>query len=222
MTTERFRIDVQGRPVSAVWDEAPGASAVLALAPGAGAPLNSPFLEGFATAARDLGLAVLRCNFPYQERLPRLPDALPTLLATWHAASAVARERSGDRAVAVGGKSLGGRIASMAVAAGMPADALVFLGYPLHPPGDVTKIRDAHLDAIRVPMLFLQGTRDPFARPDLLRAVIDRLGDRATLVEIPGGDHSFHRAGTPRDATAEGAALAPTVASFLLPLRRAA
>ena len=136
--------------------------------------------------------------------------------------SAVARERAGDRAVAVGGKSLGGRIASMAVAAGMPADALVFLGYPLHPPGDVTKIRDAHLDAIRVPMLFLQGTRDPFARPDLLRAVIDRLGDRATLVEIPGGDHSFHRAGTPRDATAEGVALAPTVASFLLPLRRAA
>ena len=109
MTTERFRIDVEGRPVSAAWDEAPGASAVLALAPGAGAPLDSPFLEGFATAARDLGIAVLRCNFPYQERLPRPPDALPTLLATWHAASAVARERAGDRAVAVGGKSQIGR-----------------------------------------------------------------------------------------------------------------
>ena len=222
MATERFAIDVGGRAVSAAWDEAPGASAVLALAPGAGAPLDSPFLEGFTFAARDRGLAVLRFDFPYQERLPRPPDPLPVLLATWHAAAEVARSRAAGRPLAVGGKSLGGRIASMAVAAGMRADALVFLGYPLHPPGRVDALRDAHLDAIRVPMLFLQGTRDPFARSDLLHAVVDRLGARATLVEIEGGDHSFHRTGTRRDPVGEGASLAPSVSSFLDRVRRAA
>ena len=210
--------------VSAVWDGAPGASAILALAPGAGAPLDSPFLAGFATALAACGVEVLRANFPYQEAAGRRPpDREPVLRATWRALFSAALARAGGRPVVAAGKSLGGRIASLAAADGEIApDALVFLGYPLHPPGRADRIRDVHLARITCPMLWLQGTRDPFARPDLLHAVVARLAPRATLVEIEGGDHSFHRPRTPRDPAADGAALAPLVAPFLERLRRSA
>jgi predicted alpha/beta-hydrolase family hydrolase len=105
--------------------------------------------------------------------------------------AAHARAALGASRLVLGGKSMGGRIASQAVAAGLPADALVFLGYPLHPPGRFDTLRDRHLPAIIAPMLFVQGTRDAFARPDLLAAVLGGLGDRATLHSIEDGDHSF-------------------------------
>lgn len=225
----RFRIEVrlptgpggQRVHVSAVWDEAPGASTILALAPGAGAPLDSPFMSGFAAAMSAAGVAVLRFNFPYQEGPRRPPDKEPLLRAAWVAAFEVARERAGGRRVLAGGKSLGGRMASLATAAGdISPSGLVFLGYPLHPPGRTDRLRDAHLGSIGCPMLFVQGTRDPFARPDLLHAVIDRIGERATLVEIPDGDHSFHRRGTPKDPVGEGASLAPHVLPFVSLLSR--
>ena len=111
---------------------------------------------------------------------------------------------------------MGGRIGSMAAAEGMPVAGLVFLAYPLHPPGRPEKIRDAHLYELRCPMLFLQGTRDPFAQPPLLEAVLARLGSRARLVSIEGGDHSFHRAGGSRDGRTIGASLAPAAADFVL------
>lgn len=223
---ERFHIEVllpDGRraEVSAVWDEAPGASAVLALAPGAGAPLESPFLSGFASAMSAAGVEVLRFNFPYQEGSRRPPDREPVLRSTWVAAFDVARQRAAGRPVVAGGKSLGGRMASLAVAGGDVAPSgLVFLGYPLHPPGRTEKLRDAHLDRIGCPMLFVQGTRDPFAHPELLHGVVGRLGERATLVEIPDGDHSFHRRGTPKDPSGEGASLASHVLPFVSRLRR--
>jgi predicted alpha/beta-hydrolase family hydrolase len=110
---------------------------------------------------------------------------------------------------------MGGRIASMAAAEGMAAAGLVFLGYPLHPSGRPEKIRDAHLDDVPVPMLFLQGSRDAFARPELLAAVIARLGPRAEYVEISGGDHSFRVPGGPRDGAAIGASLAEPAAAFI-------
>jgi hypothetical protein len=91
----------------------------------------------------------------------------------------------------------------------------VFLGYPLHPPGRPEKIRDAHLDAVAAPMLFVQGTRDAFATPELLRAVIARLGARAEYAPVEGGDHSFRVPGGQRDATAIGAALAAPAAAFI-------
>jgi predicted alpha/beta-hydrolase family hydrolase len=105
---------------------------------------------------------------------------------------------------------MGGRIASQAVAQGLPADGLVFLGYPLHPPGRFDTLRDRHLPAITAPMLFVQGTRDAFARADLMAPVLGGLGDRATLHSIEGGDHSFavpRRTGrTPAQIEAEVAA----------------
>jgi predicted alpha/beta-hydrolase family hydrolase len=103
----------------------------------------------------------------------------------------------------------------MCVADGMPAAGLVFLGYPLHAPGTPDKLRAEHLERIEVPMLFIQGTRDPFARPDLLARVLKRLGDRATLEPVEGGDHSFRIRGVKADDREIGAALAGTAAPFV-------
>ena len=161
-----------------------------------------------------LGLAVARFDFPYMHAGRKAPDPAPALVETWRLARAAVAERTGLPLVA-GGKSLGGRIASMAVAEGMPADALVFLGYPLHPPGRPEKLRRDHLAQVAVPMLFLQGSRDAFAQPDLLSETVAGLGERARLVEVEGGDHSFRVPGGPRDGGAIGAGLAPAVAGFV-------
>jgi uncharacterized protein len=192
-----------------------GAGAVLALGHGAGSGMRSPFMTGFAEAAGELGVATLRFDFPYMHAGRRAPDAATVLVDAWRRAFATAVELAAGRPVLAGGKSLGGRIASMAVAEGMPAAGLVFLGYPLHPPGQPEKLRDAHLDAIAVPMLFLGGTRDAFARPDLLAAVLARLGPRARYVPVQDGDHSYRVPGGERDPVAIGAGLAAPAAEFV-------
>jgi predicted alpha/beta-hydrolase family hydrolase len=199
-----------------VWIEPPDAFAVLVLAHGAGGTgMRSPFMTGFAEAIGERGVATLRFDFPYMQAGRRAPDRAPVLLEAWREAFAEAVARAGGLPVLAGGKSMGGRIASMAVAEGMPAAGLVFLGYPLHPPGRPDRIRDAHLDAVAVPMLFMQGTRDTFAQPDLLAAVLARLGPRAEYLPVEGGDHSFRVAGGPRDAAAIGAGLAEPAAAFV-------
>jgi uncharacterized protein len=198
-----------------MWIDPPDADAVLVLGHGAGSGMRSPFMAGFAEAIGRLGVATLRFDFPYMQAGRRAPDRAPVLVEAWREAFASARERAGTRPVFAGGKSMGGRIASMAVAEGMPAAGLVFLGYPLHPSGRPDKIRDAHLDAVPAPMLFLQGTRDAFARPDLLAGVIARLGPRAGLVAVEGGDHSFRVPGGPRDPAAVAASLAEPAAAFI-------
>jgi hypothetical protein len=198
-----------------MWIDPPESDAVLVLAHGAGSGMRSPFMAGFADAIAALGVATLRFEFGYMQAGRRAPDRPPVLVAAWHQAFAAAVDRARGRPVFAGGKSMGGRIASMAAAEGMPAAGLVFLGYPLHPPGRPEKIRDAHLDAVAAPMLFLQGTRDTFARPDLLRAVVARLGARAELVAVEGGDHSFRVSGGPRDAAVDAASLAEPAAAFM-------
>jgi predicted alpha/beta-hydrolase family hydrolase len=106
-------------------------------------------------------------------------------------------------------------MASMAVAEGMPAAGLVYLGYPLHPPGKPEKLRDEHLYGLTLPMLFLQGTRDPFATPELLAAVVARIGPTASLEWRDGGGHTFEVAGTKRSPEEVGASLAGPVAAFI-------
>jgi predicted alpha/beta-hydrolase family hydrolase len=113
------------------------------------------------------------------------------------------------------GKSFGGRMASMAVAEGMPAAGLVYLGYPLHAPGKPEKLRDEHLYGVTTPMLFLQGTRDTFATADILTDVVSRIGPSAVLQWVEGGDHSFAVAGMKRQAQDIGASLAAPVADFI-------
>ena len=195
--------------------EPKGAAATLVVAHGAGAGMDHPFLVGFCQAMGEAGIATLRFNFLYVQRGRRSPDPERVLRETWLAAFEDASVRAGGAPVLAGGKSLGGRIASMCVADGMPAAGLVFLGYPLHPPGKTDRLRAEHLARIEVPMLFLQGTRDPFARPDLLEGVLAGLGDRATLVPVEGGDHSFRVRGEKADDRDIGAALAGEAAPFV-------
>ena len=198
-----------------LFSPAEDARAIAVLAHGAGAGMRSAFMEGIAAALPPLGIAVLRFDFPYMAAGRKAPDRPPVLLETWHQAHELGAAKAPGLPLVAGGRSMGGRIASMAVAEGMPADGLVFFSYPLHPPGKPEKLRDAHLYEVTIPMLFIQGTRDPFARPDLLAAVLDRLGDRAQLLSIEGGDHSLRAPGGPRDGAGIAARLAPAVAAFI-------
>ncbi len=164
---------------------------VIVLGHGAGGNRRTPQLVRFAESLAASGRRVLLYDFPYTDRGRRAPDPPDVLEATTRAVGDFARASLGAARLVHGGRSMGGRIASQAVAAGAPADGLVFLGYPLHPPGKPGQLRDRHLPRIDVPMLFVQGTRDTFARPDLLDAVLGRLGGKATLHRVEGGDHSL-------------------------------
>jgi predicted alpha/beta-hydrolase family hydrolase len=189
-------------------------STVVVLGHGAGGNRHTPMLVALASALERSGRAALLYNFPYAERRLRRPDPPSVLEAAAREAAAAGAAGSGARRVVHGGRSMGGRIASQVVAAGEPAAGLVFLGYPLHPPGQPDKRRDAHLPRIEAPMLFVQGTRDAFARPELLEALLGRLGARAERHDVAAADHSFgvlKRSGrTPADVEAEvlGAVLA--------------
>ncbi|CAN5731862.1 alpha/beta hydrolase [soil metagenome] len=212
---ERLTIDVPGKgEVSAAYLRLADASASIALFHGAGAGMDHPFMSGFARAIAGEGVASMRCNFPYMEAGKRSPDRQSVAVATVHAAFEVAAERANDgEPVWVGGKSFGGRMASIAVAEGLPAAGLVFLGYPLHPPGKPDRVRDEHLYGIEGPMLFLQGTKDPFATPSVLAPVLAKLS-RATLHAVEGGGHSLERSRV-QDPGEVAASLAPLVAAFM-------
>jgi predicted alpha/beta-hydrolase family hydrolase len=214
VTSRKLSIVTPKGKVSAL-REGPEGRPLLVLAHGAGGDMNTAFLGGFAQGLSAAGVSCLRFNFLYSEAGRRGPDPEGTLRVAWEAAF----ERAGatGNPVWVGGKSMGGRIASMMVADGeLDAAGLVFVGYPLHPPGKPERIRDAHLGSIEVPMLFLQGTADSFARWDLLEGVTGRLGDRATLHPIQGGDHSFRVRGQPKDDAGTGSALGEAAARFIL------
>ncbi|MEX2275923.1 MAG: alpha/beta family hydrolase [Actinomycetota bacterium] len=213
---QRIQIETERGGVTGALAVPRGATAMLVIAHGAGGTLDAPFLVGLTRAMNTERIATLRFNFLYSEAGRRAPDPELRLREAWRGAFAVARKRAKERPVFVGGKSLGGRIASMCVADGeLDATGLVFLGYPLHPPGKPEKIRDAHLYDVKAPMLFLQGTSDPFAKPDRLRPVIAKLKKRATLVPIEGGDHSFRVKGAKRDDREIGASLAPDTVAFI-------
>jgi predicted alpha/beta-hydrolase family hydrolase len=168
--------------------ETRGGAAVV-LAPGAGSALDNPLLVAVAEALAARGHTVLRFNFLYRERGSGRPDPTTTLVETYRAAADTLRDPA--RKLVLGGRSMGGRMASMLAADGYACDGLVFLGYPLHPAGKPGQLRDAHLPKVRAPMLFVQGTRDALCDLHLLRPVLARCGDRATLHEVAGGDHGF-------------------------------
>src|SRR5437773_8816112 len=164
------------------------------LAHGAGAGMRHPFLESISQRLAEQGIATLRYQFPYMERRSRRPDPPAVAAATVRAAVAEAARIAPDLPLVAGGKSFGGRMTSTAQAEEpLPGvRGLVFLGFPLHPPGRPDDKRAEHLARVQIPMLFLQGDRDEFADLTLLRPVIKRLGGRATLHLVEGGDHSFH------------------------------
>jgi uncharacterized protein len=213
---ETLQMDTVKGIVSAKYARPRSPFATIVVAHGAGAGMDHPFLVGFARACLEEGIATMRFNFPYIERGSRSPDTEAVLRDTWRAAFEAAWKRRKKEPVWASGKSLGGRLASMCAAdAEIRPAGLVFLGYPLHPPGKPERIRDEHLFRIEAPMLFLQGASDPFASPELLRRVVEKLGARATLVPFEGGGHSFEVRGRKRDPREVGASLAPHAAAFI-------
>lgn len=187
---ERLSITVApNKAVSAVRHVGPGhAPWLVVYAPGAGSSLDDPFGAYLAERLADAGLASVRFQFPYMERGERRPDPEPVLLAAWRAVVDAVRVPGGR--LAVGGRSMGGRMASMAVARGMAVDALVLFAYPLHPPGDAGNLRVGHLADIRVPTLFASGTRDAFGAPEELRQAAARV-PQATLHLMEAADHGY-------------------------------
>jgi hypothetical protein len=166
------------------------AGITLILAHGAGAPQTSPFMLRFAAALASRGTQTITFNFPYMEARRRIPDPSAKLEACYRAVIVKCHEMSRDGVVVVGGKSMGGRIATqIATGDSHELSGIVVLGYPLHPPGRSRPLRDKHLRGIRIPMLFVQGSRDSFGRPDELRPILDGLP--ACLRVVEGGDHSF-------------------------------
>jgi len=169
--------------------------ATFILAHGAGAGQQSAFITGFAQGLSDRGIDVLTFNFLYTEQHRRIPDRTEKLDACYRAAVIAARRHFARPAVFIGGKSMGGRIATH-LAAGDDAEKLgirgvVALGYPLHPPGKPQQLRAAHLPRIRVPMLIVQGERDPFGTPAELQPVLDAIAEDVTLHVVENGDHSL-------------------------------
>ena len=177
-------------------DDAPTTPrAALVLGHGAGAGQRSTFMVDFARGLSALGIDVITFNFLYTEQGRRIPDRAPALESCYRAVidRVRAEVESAQQSLFIGGKSMGGRIASQVAAAdaALPIAGLVLLGYPLHPPGKPDQRRDKHLPAIARPMLFLQGTRDAFGTPAELAPLVDALQPPPALHVVAQGDHSF-------------------------------
>jgi predicted alpha/beta-hydrolase family hydrolase len=211
---EQIAIETSRGSVSGEWSW-DGDDRAVVIAHGAGNDMHSPLLVAFTAGLVEGRVGSLRFNFPYKEQGRKAPDPEPVLRDALTAAFRAATDRAKGRPVLVGGKSLGGRLASLLVSDGLPAAGLVFIGYPLHPPGKPERLRDEHLARIDVPMLFLQGTADPFARWDLVEKVVKRIGPLATLHPVEGGDHSFRVRGARKSDEEIGRDLARPALEFI-------
>jgi len=180
-------------PVSAVLVRPDDATLLYVLGHGAGAGMRHAFMERVTTELGERGIATFRYQFPYMEAGRRPPDPPRVLEETVRAAIAAAHEQAPDLPLIAGGKSMGGRISSHVAADNPPPElkGLVFLGYPLHPAKQPAVKRAEHLSRIRIPMLFLQGTRDDLADLTLLTPIVEQLGPSATVHIVEGGNHSF-------------------------------
>ncbi len=160
---------------------------------GAGGHLGDRAMLKAAQALQSAGLSVVRFNFLYKERNAARPDPMPKLMDTVAAVTEYARKELGRTGpIFIGGRSMGGRAASMLAAEGYECDGLILLAYPLHPPGQQEKLRDAHLPKISAPVLCFNGTRDDFCEPELMTRVLTTVRITWTMHWLDGADHSFH------------------------------
>jgi uncharacterized protein len=191
--SEALSIPTARGDVQALLSMPAGAEWLYVFAHGAGAGMRHAFMQAAAAALNDLGIATLRYEYPYMSAGSRRPDRAPVLESDTRAVVTYAAERWPDLRMAAGGKSMGGRMTSRAQSdAPLPrTEALVFFGFPLHPPKKPAIDRAEHLGAVQLPMLFLQGTRDDLADLALMRGVTTDLGSRATLHVVEGADHGF-------------------------------
>ena len=186
MSRTHLNLQVQ-RPQS--WDN----RTAIILAHGAGQGMDSPFMTYFHDELAKCGFLSVKFDFEYMETGRRLPDPQPKLQARYRSVVDQVLTTYSPNPLIIGGKSMGGRVASCIAGDTPGVGGLVFLGYPLHPPGKTDQLRDQHLYTLKMPMLFISGTRDPFAEHDLLERVIAKIGSSASLVWMQGGDHSLKR-----------------------------
>jgi uncharacterized protein len=194
-TRGEWRVAVGNEETSAVFEPATdGASTdiVFVCAHGAGGNINDRSVVSTANAMRSRGFGVVRFNFLYKEKKSGRPDPMPRLKDCYAAVVARARAELSPATLVIGGRSMGGRAASMLAADGFDCDGLLLLAYPLHPPGKPDQLRDAHLPAIKIPVVCFNGTRDPFCTPSLMDEVVKRLGTNWEMHWLDGADHSFH------------------------------
>jgi predicted alpha/beta-hydrolase family hydrolase len=189
-----WRVRVGDEETRAIFEPAmtPEPSAVFVCAHGAGGNMSDRGMLQVASLFRDRRLDVARFNFLYKEKHSGRPDAMPLLKECMASVVARVREELRPRRLIIGGRSMGGRAASMLAAEGFPCDGLLLLAYPLHPAGKPEQLRDAHLPAIAVPVLCVNGTRDALCRRDLMQSVLERVGPNFQMHWLEGADHSFH------------------------------
>jgi len=189
-TSWKVRVE-GGAEVSALHEQATSGEtlATFVCAHGAGGNMHDRGMQAVAKTLRGHGLDVVRFNFPYSERKSGRPDPMPLLRAS---IEAVMSEVEHNGRLLIGGRSMGGRAASMLAADQIQCDGLLLLAYPLHPAGKPDQLRDAHLPRIAMPAICFNGTRDTLCRRDLMEAVLPRLGSNFRMHWLEGADHSFH------------------------------
>ena len=194
MTSTEWTIPVGNETTSAIYDAAPNGdtSTVFVCAHGAGGNMADKSMIAVTRALAARGLSTVRFNFLYKEKRSSRPDPMPKLKDTTTAVVERARAELEPRTLIIGGRSMGGRAASMLAADGFDCSGLLLLAYPLHPPGNPDQLRDAHLPSIRVPVLCVNGTRDPFCTPELMKRVLERVTTPWEMLWLDGADHSFH------------------------------
>jgi predicted alpha/beta-hydrolase family hydrolase len=189
-----WRVRVGADETSAIVDRATtgNASAVFVCAHGAGGNMADRGMQQTAEVMRSRGMDVVRFNFLYKEKRSGRPDPMPRLEETVAAVVARVRDELAPRRLIIGGRSMGGRAGSMLAAKGFECDGLLLLAYPLHPAGKPEQLRDAHLPAIRMPVLCINGTRDTLCTRELMERVLERVGANWQMHWVEGADHSFH------------------------------
>lgn len=189
-----WRVAVGGEETSALFEPAESAEQgiVFVCAHGAGGNMDDRAMQQTAKVLRSRGFGVVRFNFLYKEKGSGRPDPMPRLKECFTAVVARARDELKPETLIIGGRSMGGRAASMLAADGFECDGLFLLAYPLHPPGRPDQLRDAHLPAIKVPVICFSGTRDPFCTPSLMEEVLKRLKTKWVMRWVEAADHSFH------------------------------
>jgi predicted alpha/beta-hydrolase family hydrolase len=189
-----WSVGVDGEETSAIFQRAstPAPRAVFVFAHGAGGHMEHPTVSRVAALLLARGIDVVRFNFLYRERGSRRPDAMPGLKACTAAVVKRTRAELNPGTLLIGGRSMGGRVASMLAADGIACDGLILFAYPLHPAGSPEKLRDAHLPHITAPVLCFNGTRDALCRRDLMERVLDVVPAPWNMHWLDGADHSFH------------------------------
>ncbi|MDB4912597.1 MAG: hypothetical protein JWM95_241 [Gemmatimonadetes bacterium] len=194
MSEAAWRIAVGADETSAEYESADNGAdvALFVCAHGAGGNIADKSTMATARAMRKHGIGVVRFNFLYKEKKSARPDAMPKLTSTFSAVIARAREELSPTKLIIGGRSMGGRVASVLASEAFDADGLLLLAYPLHPPGQPDKLRDAHLPAITMPTLCFCGTRDPFVTRELMERALGKVTAPWDMRWVDGADHSFH------------------------------